>query len=267
MNSHDIFDTNVTLFRKRVISRRLYDIRNIRDKSHTFNINADMSYFPVYPGTAGIKKLYGNLGGYEYYGVELLGMAKDITPQISFVNPNPDPYFDTENILSAFANARVYQDYAGYMDDTLKLIDNRLIGANSDVLVKQWKSEINSEQAVVVSDRYMVWQIGLNHIYGGFDPDRIKRLKVILFSKKCYGKNPYMFLDLGRLADGWMDLSYDADAADMQECEVATAKDYVFGYGNRVVIQSTLDGLGHENVCDSNHIFNVSGLHARLVTD
>lgn len=35
-------------------------------------------------------------------------MAKDISQQISYVNPQPDPYLDADTILSNFANSRVY---------------------------------------------------------------------------------------------------------------------------------------------------------------
>jgi hypothetical protein len=67
-----------------------------------------MSYFPVYPGYNGIKKLYTKSDYYDNYSIELLGTAKDISKQISYTNPNPDPYFNADNILSSFANARVY---------------------------------------------------------------------------------------------------------------------------------------------------------------
>ena len=58
MNSHDIFDTNVTFFRKQVVSHGLRDVRSSGNSKYEFNTNADMSYFPVYPGFAGAKKLY-----------------------------------------------------------------------------------------------------------------------------------------------------------------------------------------------------------------
>lgn len=118
INSHDIFSTNVTLFRKRVLTKRLYDAINM-DSRYTFNVNADMSYFPSYPGAAGLKKLWTYSGFYDRFSVELLGTAKDISREISYVNPCPDPYMDADTILSDFVHARVYQDYWGYLDETL----------------------------------------------------------------------------------------------------------------------------------------------------
>jgi hypothetical protein len=38
-----------------------------------------MSYFPVYPGLNGIKKLYKNSEYYDHYSIELLGTSKDIS--------------------------------------------------------------------------------------------------------------------------------------------------------------------------------------------
>ena len=145
MNSHDIFDTNVTFFRKQVVSYRLRDVRSSGNAKYEFNTNADMSYFPVYPGFAGVKKLY-TRPQYEYYNVELLGTAKDISRQISYVNPKPDPYLDADAILSNFANARVYQDYTGYIDETFKTVDNKLIGVNSDALSKGWVAKTVKDQ-------------------------------------------------------------------------------------------------------------------------
>jgi len=70
-------------------------------------------------------------------------MAKDISKEISYVNPNPNPYLDSDAILSSFANARVYQDYDGYVDETFKTVDNELIGGNSKVLTPRWLSSID----------------------------------------------------------------------------------------------------------------------------
>lgn len=147
MDSHDIFSTNVTLFRKKTVSRQLRDVRSAEgSRQYTFNTNADMSYFPVYPGFEGRKELYRKSNYYDYYDVELLGVAKDIQQQISFVNPEPDPYLDAEDILSGFANARVYEDYVGYLDETLKTVDNELIGQNSKVLSRGWYTNIGRQQ-------------------------------------------------------------------------------------------------------------------------
>lgn len=55
MNSHDIFDTNIAIFRKQIISKTLRDVRGAAGKTYEFNVNADMSYLPAYPGLAGAK--------------------------------------------------------------------------------------------------------------------------------------------------------------------------------------------------------------------
>ena len=264
MNSHDIFDTNVTFFRKQVVSYRLRDVRSSGNAKYEFNTNADMSYFPVYPGFAGVKKLY-TRPQYEYYNVELLGTAKDISRQISYVNPRPDPYLDADAILSNFANARVYQDYTGYIDETFKTVDNKLIGVNSDALSRGWVAKTVKDQQVVCRDDFMVWQIGLDRLYQNFDISCAMKLKVLLFNRKCYGKNPYMFADISALANGWVDLNYDPVGDNFDGYSVISAADYIFGYGNRVLAQSTLDGIETTAVGDSNHIYNIKSAQARLV--
>ena len=59
---------------------------------------------------------------------------------------------DRDAILSNFANARVYQDFKGYIDETFKTVDNKLIGANSDVLASGWNIKIDSQQQVVYKE-------------------------------------------------------------------------------------------------------------------
>lgn len=201
---------------------------------------------------------------YDQYCIELLGTARDLRGEIASVNPSPDPYVDAAAALSAFANARVYQDYAGYVDETLKVVDNRLIGAYSDVLAPTYTGRVGREQSVTPDHGMFVWRIGLDSLYGRFDADEVLRTKVLLFNKKCFGKSPYLFCDLSAIAGAqWTDLRYDADDASGQS-QVISAADCVFGYHNRVVVQSTLDGEGEAAVGDSNHVRNVAAVKARL---
>ena len=63
------------------------------------------------------------------------------------------------------------------------------------------------------------------------------KLKVLLFNKKCLGKNPYMFSDISALPSGdWVDLYYDTEERDIGKYSVISASDYVFGYSNRVIV-------------------------------
>lgn len=271
MNSHDLFAADVTLFRMQVVSRRLKDVRGAAGGSYAFNTNADMSYFPVYPGFAGAKQLY-TRPQYDHYSVELLGEAKDISEQISYVNPKPDPYLDEDSILSNFAHARVYQDYAGYIDKTFRTVDNRLIGSNSDVMVNTWRTATSAPQQVVMKEKFYVWQIGLDNLYGDLSGVETEKLKVLLFNRGCCGKNPYMFIDISALSadpldpsGGWVDLQYDRADGAVGERSVLSAPDYVFGYNNRVVAQSTLDGIQTVGVSDSNHIYNIESVQARFI--
>lgn len=167
-----------------------------------------------------------------------------------------------DEISSNFAHARVYEDYAGYMDETLKIINNRLIGVNSDIFGTE-----SAGQIVLSNDNYLTWRLDLSRIYSGnADPEHMSKLKVLLFNKKCCGKNPYLFSDVSVLTD-WVDLKYDLDDTSFDEYSVISAADYVFGYGNRVIVQSTLDGVGEIGMNDSNHIRNIDSLQAKLGID
>ena len=60
-------------------------------------------------------------------------------------------------------------------------------------------------------------------------------MKVLLFNRKCYGKNPYMFADISALINGWVDLNYDSVGDNFDGYSVISAADYIFGYGNRIL--------------------------------
>lgn len=101
-------------------------------------------------------------------------------------------------------------------------------------------------------------------------------MKVLMYSRKCCGKNPYLFADMSTLAvspdnaaldGGWKDLVYDSEEPSFGEYSIISASDYVFSGANRVIVQSTLDGVGEAGVTDSNHIYNVKSVQARLVLD
>ena len=76
-----------------------------------------------------------------------------------------------------------------------------------------------------------------------------------------------MFADISALINGWVDLNYDPVGDNFDGYSVISAADYVFGYGNRVLAQSTLDGVETTAVGDSNHIYNIKSVQARLVVD
>ena len=109
----------------------------------------------------------------------------------------------------------------------------------------------------------------MNALYQKFDVAEALKMKVLLFNKGCYGKSPYLFSDISALSSdgGWVDLNYDENEAGLDEHSVISAADYVFGYNNRVIVQSTLDGEGEAGISDSNHIYNIKSIKARLIAD
>ena len=52
-----------------------------------------------------------------------------------------------------------------------------------------------------------------------------------------------MFADISALINGWVDLNYDPVGDNFDGYSVISAADYIFGYGNRVLAQSTLNGV------------------------
>lgn len=105
----------------------------------------------------------------------------------------------------------------------------------------------------------MIWRIRIDKLYPCSDAvARVMKMKVLMFSRKCYGKNPYLFADISSLSGrGWVDLNYDAEGDNFEGYSVISAADYAFGHGNRVLAQSTLDGVETAAVGDSNNIYNV----------
>lgn len=125
VNSHDVFEQNIVL-----VSYKRKNSSIEFSSCQDYNINADISYLPSYPGLSGEAKLYNKYAGSEYYNIELLGMSKDIDGLIKLVNPNPNPYVDYEGIISSTEFGRVYEDYIKEEDKTFVLLQNPSLNTN-----------------------------------------------------------------------------------------------------------------------------------------
>ena len=125
VNSHDILRQNVALVNYKRKSSEL----NF-DSCQDYNINADISYLPSYPGLSGEAKLYTKYAGSEYYNIELLGMSKDIDGLIKLVNPSPNPYVSYDDIVNDTEFGRVYEDYVKSEDKTFVLLQNPSLNLN-----------------------------------------------------------------------------------------------------------------------------------------
>ena len=124
--------TIVEFFRKR--NAYLYK------KSMTYNLNADISYIPNYPGHNHEVQAFALYPNAEQHAIELLGPSRDIDKYLNLVNPSPDPYFDYEKIMDTEVFGRVYEDYNQDLDKSYRYLVNPLLGANSPSFeASDWK--------------------------------------------------------------------------------------------------------------------------------
>lgn len=124
MTSHDVMLQDVEFQKIKLVGTR--DVALMSRTRH--NLNADMSYIPVYPGLSGEASLCAVED--KYVKVELLGKSKDIDDAIAAVNLSVDPYFDFSKISSNYVFGRVYEDYDRNLDKSLIYFANPSINDN-----------------------------------------------------------------------------------------------------------------------------------------
>lgn len=149
MTSHDIFEEHIAIVHTH------FNEQIIRDGNPVFyNLNADMSYQPVYPGYHH-KYVKPALSGYE--NIELLGKSKDIAKSIASVNPTADPYFELSDMLENGVYGRVYENYADVEQDII----NNIFVIKSNPPFGENKKETES-QPIGGADKYYAWDIDLS---------------------------------------------------------------------------------------------------------
>lgn len=184
MNSHDVFDSDIYMMKFNVHYSELKPIADM-----TFNVNADISYLPVYPGKKNLADFNAKdpISADYYHPVELLGQSRNIDDIIEMVNPTPNPYFDLSTISSSYMFGRVYEDYFSDYDKTLRIIGNPPIHNN-----------VPSGDDVEYRDGQFYWNISLTSqfISADYTAKDYQTLRVLMFNRGTYGKNPYFVCDL-----------------------------------------------------------------------
>lgn len=178
-------------------------------------------------------------------------------------NPSPNPYINQNDISANFAHLRAFEDYHSYVDDTYRIVNNELIGNNSYIM----NQPSTAEQTVEVSPNgdALVWRLSLNNIFGeSFNMQNVRNLKVLVFNKKCKGKNPYLFDGINGLSGDWHSLEYNSQLSDTEEYDIISAADYVVDFDNRIAIASTYNPLSCTG--DSNYIYNIKDIKAKFQT-
>lgn len=257
MNSFDSFGQKVAIV--------TFD-KNGVDKGcpAVYDMNADMSYLPVYPQRHGVAEVWRTTAaGDEFKSVELLGMSKDIGGAIAMVNPDPDPNFDYESILSNYTFGRVYEDFVQSMDKSFVKFSNPLLNnwsteSTPDGEFIVWSSNIQSklEQAM---GRYVN---PFNPALPEYSDRDVDRLRLVVYNRECLGKNPYFVCDLGDIAvedpSRWTSAYYMPDSASSGKTAVETDN------GARIVVGGIPDQAGNVTDVLTNRIRNIEGIRANF---
>lgn len=208
MNSHDFLNQGVTIvefFRKR--NAYLYK------KSMTYNLNADISYIPNYPGHNHEVQAFALYPNAEQHAIELLGSSRDIDKYLNLVNPSPDPYFDYEKIMDTEVFGRVYEDYNQDLDKSYRYLVNPLLGANSPSYeASDWK-EVSTTPSEIY---YKVKLANLGKGESKYTQRDLNNMQVLIANPENLGKNPYAMCQLVDLSNGTMLFytSHDDDVVD-----------------------------------------------------
>ena len=125
MNSFDVFIQNVCTMVTTSPGKTMKELSYTES-----NINADMSFIPIYPDREYSSVIENDMKEYGCYNIELLGRERNIDAYIGNTNPNPDPYFDADDINENEKFGRVYEDYLDEHDRTFMTVENDSLNSN-----------------------------------------------------------------------------------------------------------------------------------------
>lgn len=261
MNSHDYLIQNVSLFSfKRSTSLLKFKSAKI------YNLNADISYLPIYPALSNEAIIYRNWNDEEQHSLELLGMSKDIDDIIGLVNPSPDPYLDYEKIVENDVFGRVYEDYNAKEDKTFRLISNPSLNLNSpkNQSSSGYQNDLNVD--VDLNSGFIEYKIYLDKTYTNssnrYTERDFQHLKVLVYNVNTLGKNPYLMCDLTAISQEEQDLFYN-DSQYLSEFKISA----------NTMTQLEYYGIGTHNDIelvsrtDSNHIPNIKRITCKYDPD
>lgn len=197
MNSHDIFENKVVTFDIQLKNKKISMSEN---DVHSYNINADMSYTPLYPGKEHASDISNNKN--DFYSLELLGESKNIDQNIGLVNTNVNPHFDYETLYSEGIFGRVYENYISAENKSLKVLRNKSLFKNIPEVYTD--TEYERYQYIPSSPSEYQWNICLSNM--NFVDTNTKRehktenrytekdyqnLQILIYNRNTLGKNPY----------------------------------------------------------------------------
>ena len=266
MNSHDTLAQNITLV------NTVYSQGTIVQKgdAYDYNVNADISYIPAYPGydnEFNIPSCYGEYDDSlsyqtvpdEYHNIELLGSSRNIDKYIQLVNPDPDPYFDYNSIMSSTEFGRVYEDYLAEYEKTLTLFENPSISYNSP-------DTYEPSYAIDKADNILSWSVKLNTLNPTpFNMHDIRSMKILVYNADTLGKNPYYVGQLSDFMSGAeIDFSYNEQLDAGNDAEQQTTAAVSNG---DIRVTGTHRDIRTHGQSDSNRIDMVDRMTGRLYAD
>lgn len=244
MNSHDVFDSDIYVTKYSVRYQTLYPMS---DK--IFNINADMSYLPSYPGKdkrINVMSLP-DISANQYHPVELLGQSRNIDGLIDMINPTPNPYFSFDDISANHVFGRVYEDYVKNCDKTLKILGNPDIHNN----------RTNTDE-VSCNGGNFYWRIDILPLFEGanYKDADLLTLRLLMFNRNNFGKNPYVVCDISSIQNKEMLVSYNQKNTSGFEVEIISGQvDATGTYDNE-----------HVNSIENNRFFNINQIGIKYIT-
>jgi len=255
MNSHDIFTSDVAVVKCTAQTNELHRATKRQAVDSVFNMNADMSYLPCYPGVSGEISAYAaELSPTQQLPFQLLGDSKNIDENIKIVNEDVDPYFDVSRISSDYLFGRVYEDWQEYenKDNTFRLFSNDTLNDRSDPEYKDVSC--------------FVWSIPLS----SYEYNRKAKttLRVIVYNTDTLGKNPYlvgMVRGLSTETSEWLDIGNYNDEFTVENSREKTVETTMTGADVRVNVTGTFDGKHYQNQSDCNHLNNIKSLQIRYM--
>ena len=275
--SHDILADQLNIKKYALLES---GFNKMLESSNEYNLNADMSYVPSYPGLDGELTLSNDMKFNQFANVELLGTSKSIDDCLSCIDISSSQQVDADKytlyklstlILNGIYG-RAYEDFPGeaYTDNTIRFEHNPLLDRSLSSSRKTPTRE-NYTYADYQNDadsaRY-IWSIPLdtsnndvkNRKYS-YTPRQLRDLTIALCKKSTRNQNFYYIGKLANIIDA--KVSYDKDANSI-------AEEVVVSSGNEVVlVAGSTDSIlkDNENLYSlNNHLDNIKDIKFRYYT-
>lgn len=254
MNSHDVFTNDIALVQCNIRSNSISKLSEEIQPGSKYNMNADMSLIPSYPGECGKLNIYkiNSLKSNIKHGIpiELLGNSRNINQQIAMVNDDVDPYADFSSLSDNFAFGRVYEDYIKGSDNTYRQFKN---------------PSINIRTNEIDDDSILQWTIDLSGY--NYSEKTQNSLNIIAYNINTLGKNPYIIAGLHAITtedDKWFTIPGYNDKYSQENSREQKIITNIDSNGCEVDATGTYSRTKFLNRTDSNHIDGIKSMQMQF---